>query len=296
MNRLLLILVFILLLSACGPGQDTIDPAVVQRAIEQTVAANWTATFTPGPTGTFTSTWTSTAPPTDTPTPLPTDTPTLTPTATPDLRLINADPYDFLLTIQDLPEEDGFYLYAFRNLPYSYAAPWLTNPCHDREAMQPFLSIREWGDWTGQAALDANGLVDSWSVSYQTITDSLTAPLQIGDRVVLFRSIAGAQLMVSEYGQCTYLEPNLSDDFVLIPVEIDMQIGDLTRVCVRSPVRGVVSHATYIIEFSYRNFYHFVLGVDKEEEMSLDYLANVARTLLAKLEAAPLTNIVTFHP
>ncbi len=54
MNRLLLILVFILLLSACDPGQDTIDPAVVQRAIEQTVAANWTATFTPGPTGTFT--------------------------------------------------------------------------------------------------------------------------------------------------------------------------------------------------------------------------------------------------
>ena len=293
MNRLLIILILSVLFSACGT-QPTADPAAVQRAIAQTVAANWTATFTPGPTGTPAPTWTPTAPPTDTPTPLPTDTPTLTPTATPDLRLINADPYDFLLTLQDLPAEDNFYLYAFQIPPSRYVSFEIANPCHDREAI--LFTPKEWGNWTGQAELDANGLVDSWSVRYDSRADSTIAPSTIGNRVVLFRSIAGAQLMISEYGRCVYLEPDLSDDFVLTTVETNTQIGDLTQVCVQSSVRGGVSSVTYIIEFSYRNFYQLIVGFDNEDEMSLDYLAAVAQTLLAKLEAAPLTNIVTLHP
>ena len=295
MNKLLFILILPALLSACG-AQPAVDPAAVQNAIQQTVAAHWTATFTPGPTGTFTPTWTPTALPTDTPTPLPTDTPTLTPTATPDLRLINADPYDFLLTLQDLPAEDNFYLNAFQIPPSRYVPFWITNPCHDREAIGRFFAYKEWGNWTGQAELDANGLLDSWSVRYDSNADSTTAPSIIGNRVVLFRSIAGAQLMISEYGRCVYLEPDLSDDFVLTTVETNTQIGDLTQVCVQSSVRGGVSSVTYIIEFSYRNFYQLIVGFDNEDEMSLDYLAAVAQTLLAKLEAAPLTNIVTFHP
>ena len=113
MNRLLIILILFVLFSACGT-QATADPAAVQRAIAQTVAANWTATFTPGPTGTFTPTWTPTAPPTDTPTPFPTDTPTLTasPSPTPDLRVIDADPYDFRLTESDLPQEGNYVIVA----------------------------------------------------------------------------------------------------------------------------------------------------------------------------------------
>ena len=51
MKKMLLILILPALLSACG-AQPTPDPAAVQKAIQQTVAANWTATFTPGPTGT----------------------------------------------------------------------------------------------------------------------------------------------------------------------------------------------------------------------------------------------------
>ena len=57
-----------------------------------------------------------------------------------------------------------------------------------------------------------------------------------------------------------------------------------------------ISRLQYVIDFSYRNFYHMVTGWDEENEMTLDYLAAVARTLLAKLEAAPLSNIVTYHP
>ena len=149
MNKLLFTLLLTGLLSACG-AQPTPDPAAVQKAIEQTLAANWTATFTPAPTGTSAPTWTPTALPTDTPTPLPTATSTLTPTATPDLRLIDADPYDFLLTAADLPVEDLY-----------YPPNTIT---HDRENIH-------WGLWLGQAELDANGLVDSWYVSYASDAD-----------------------------------------------------------------------------------------------------------------------------
>jgi hypothetical protein len=294
MKKLVIFLLFAGLLSACGAAQPTIDPEAVQRAIAQTLASNWTATFTPGPTGTFTPTWTATAPPTDTPTPLPSATPTDTPTATPDLRLINADPHDFMLTLEDLPAEDGFYLDSFqRSTRYGY---W-SNPCHDREAYTHiYISPgRTWGNWVGQAELDANGLVDSWSVYYDSNRESEVAPHQIGNRVVLFRSTAGAQLMISEYGPCTNLDPYLSDDYVLTQVESDTQIGDLTKTCVYNPARAGVIDGILVIEFSYRNFYHFVQGVGNEES-SLDYLIIVAQELLSRLEAAPLSSIVTYHP
>ena len=201
MNRLLIILILSVLFSACGT-QATADPAAVQRAIAQTVAANWTATFTPGPTGTFTPTWTPTAPPTDTPTPLPTDTPTLTPTATPDLRLINADPYDFLLTIQDLPAEDNFYLNAFQIPPSrSFPYPGIANPCHDREVIDFYLHPRSGG--TGQVR--PNWMQMAWWIAGRLDTTRMQIlrlhHQRIGNRVVLFRSIAGAQLMISEYGR-----------------------------------------------------------------------------------------------
>lgn len=293
MNKLVFILILPALLSACG-AQPTVDPSAVHNAIQQTVAANWTATFTPAPTSTFTPTWTPTAPPTETATPMPTNTPTLTPTATPDLRLINGDPYDFILTLEDLRSEDGFYLKTYRRAsPFGY----LSNPCHDREDLSYLfiIGVRTWGNWEGHAELDANGLADSWSVRYDSNRVSEVAPTQIGNRVVLFRSIAGAQLMISEYGPCTYLEPSLTDDYVLTPVETDTQIGDLTKTCVYNPLREGVSGGISVVEFSYRNLYQFVLGIDNEES-SLDYLIVVAQTLLAKLEAAQLSNIVTFHP
>ena len=114
--------------------------------------------------------------------------------------------------------------------------------------------------------------------------------MTIIDHVVLFRSNAGAQLMVSMHGWCA----RLSTDY--ISVETTWQIGDLNRVCVYRYVVGGVSNVTYIIEFSYRNFYHGIQVRDTEEGMSLDYLEAMARTLLAKLEAAPLSSIVTYHP
>ena len=305
MNKLLFILVLPVLLSACG-AQPAVDLAVVQNAIQQTVAADWTATFTPAPTSTPAPTGTPTVSPTVTSTPLPTATPTLTPTATPDLRLIDADPHDFLLTAADLPLEDLFYQYEW--LPpenHAYFAPDLPNPWHTRIFSD--WSIRwatfyggpqQWGSWTGQAELEANGLVDSWWVKYDSDTVSAAAPMYISDHVVLFRSIEGAQLMLNEFGWCTI--SYRVGDYLLESFETDLMIGDRTRACSYRWEFSGLGHVNYIIEFTYRNFYHQILGYDQgaeaESAMSLDYLEAVARTLLAKLEAAPLSNIVTYHP
>ena len=100
MNKALVILVFAGLFSACGAQAEPVDTGAVQTAIAQTLMAEWTATFTPKPTSTITPTWTPTATATETPTPTFTDTPTMTasPSPTPDLRVIDADPSDYMLT------------------------------------------------------------------------------------------------------------------------------------------------------------------------------------------------------
>ena len=107
MNKILVILVFAGLFSACGAQAEPVDTGAVQTAIAQTLMAEWTATFTPKPTNTITPTWTPTATATETPTPTFTDTPTMTasPSPTPDLRVIEADPSDFILSASDLPAE-----------------------------------------------------------------------------------------------------------------------------------------------------------------------------------------------
>ena len=94
--------------------------------------------------------------------------------------------------------------------------------------------------------------------------------------------------MVKEYGLCT----NPGIGYTIL--ETDFQIGDLTRVC--SPITNTDMSRIYAIEFSYKNIYHNVWVSGMESDLGPEALASVARALLVKLEAAPLSNIVTFHP
>ena len=79
-------------------------------------------------------------------------------------------------------------------------------------------------------------------------------------------------------------------------VETNMQIGDVTQYCTNTHQDTGGYLGTYALVFSYRNFYHVIEAYGWEREVSLDVLEGVARNLLAKLEAAPLSNIVTYHP
>jgi hypothetical protein len=95
MKRRLLIAIGTLLIIAAVAGCNP-SPSQVATAVAQTQAANPTQTHTPVPTNTST--------PTETPTP------TATPSPTPDIRVIDVDPHEMLMTTSDLPTEARYYL------------------------------------------------------------------------------------------------------------------------------------------------------------------------------------------
>jgi hypothetical protein len=222
---------------------------------------------------------TETATPTETSTPIPPSTPTETPSPTPDLRVIDADPYTFLLKAEDLPEDAYYYL------PNS---DWIS-PHRNSEV------VGGWGVDEGCAYLAATGRVDGWWVYYERGTRTVIAPEQIGDNPVLFRTSEGAKLLIAQFGTC--VNPDLDPGFNFIPIQTDLKIGDLSNICIdRQMQSSGENRVNLIIEFSYRNVAHAVTGWGWEDEVQLDYLAAVARTFLAKLEDMPLSDSVTFEP
>ena len=273
MNKITLIVILTLFLSACASGTPTTDPSSVQTAIAQTAAVNPISSSTPLHTETPLPTATPTS--TETSTPTSTSNPTETPSPTPDLRVIDADPYTFLLKAEDLPEDAYYYL------PNS---EWIS-PHRNYEV------ISGWGVDEGRAYLAATGRVDGWWVYYERGTNTVIAPEEIYDNPVLFRSTEGAQLLITQYGTC------VDPDKKYKPVQTDLIVGDMANMCMS---REMQSSGEYkirlIIEFSYRNVAHQLAGLGWEKEVKLDYLADVARTLLAKLEAMPLSESVTFEP
>jgi hypothetical protein len=108
--------------------------------------------------------------------------------------------------------------------------------------------------------------------------------------VVGFQSVEGARLMMSDYSPCTHQD----SEYTL--VETDLQIGDVTQYCTNVEMRSSGYLGTYALVFSYRNFYHAIEAYGWEREVPLEVLEGVARNLLEKLEAAPLSDAVTLQP
>jgi len=52
----------------------------------------------------------------------------------------------------------------------------------------------------------------------------------------------------------------------------------------------------YHIEFIFRNVYHGVTAWAWEKDIQAEFVENVARTLVARLEKLPLSDEVTFSP
>lgn len=274
MKKLALILILSWLLSACSSGISTIDPNAVQTAIAQTAAANPTKTLPP-PTETPVPTDTPTPTLTETATPLPTSTPTDTPSPTPDLQVIDADPYTFLLKKEDLPEDANYYL------PNS---SWIS-PHRNSEV------VGGWGVEEGRLYLEATGRVDGWWASYLRGSSTVIAPEEIYDNVVMYRTSEGAKLTINEHSTCD------DPDTEYLELERDLVIGDITRVCMyREMQSSGENREWYRIEFVYRNYFHGIVAWGWEKDIRPEYVEEVARTLLAKLEAAPLSDSVTFVP
>ena len=180
-----------------------------------------------------------------------------------------------MLKADDLPKDAKYYL------PNS---GWIS-PHRNSEV------VSGWGVDEGREYLAATGRVDGWVVYYDRGTRTVIAPENMYNNVVLFRTSAGAQLLLTKYGNC------VKSDSKYTLIETDLKIGDLTNACIlREMQSSGENRVNLIVEFSYRNFTHAVAGWGWEDEVELEYVASVARTLLAKLEAAPLSDQVTFEP
>jgi hypothetical protein len=188
-----------------------------------------------------------------------------------DSRIIDADPSAFLLRPEDLPAQAGYYL------PGSgYSGAY-----HNEEVLSG------WGLERGQLYLERTGRVDGYWVDYVRGGEAAAAPEEFFCNVVEFETVEGAQLSLNEYNLVALAVPgNAHWDFVDRPT---IELGDENIILSTREVQpDGGSKIWYRIEFSYRNFVGVVAGWGREEEVRHEFVEAAARTLLEKMESAPL--------
>jgi len=268
------IVLVVIILVGCTPSQGSVQTAIALTQVAQQIVPTNTPLPIPTGTNTPTITPTDTPAPTETPTPTPTETPTSTPTLTPtpDLRIILTDPKDILMTADDLPADAR----------YSIPGPSWISPHRNSEV------IGGWGTEAGQEYVDRTGRVDGWWVIFSRGTNTVIAPEEIFCNVILYETAAGAQITILEYDMLT---TRRADPKYWSEVEdANLEIGDLTRLYLFKQMQsGGDYRIEYRIEFSYRNYVIIVSGWGWEQEVKLDYIADIARVMLQKLEAQPLS-------
>ena len=228
--------------------------AAVATAIARTQAAAPTKTLIP-----------PSAPATLTPSPSHTATPTAT--STPDSRTIDSDPQTLLCTADDMPKEGKYFL------PNRYWIGRTTNP----------EIVSGWGVEEGRKYLEDTGRIEGWFVSLSRGTSTVNMPEEIWCNVVSYETIQGAQISHSKYSDQVF------EDYT--EVQGVLQVGDLTRAYRKDEMQpGGERRAWYLITFSYRNFIGSVESWGWEDEVTPEFTEQIARILLAKLEAAPLAN------
>jgi hypothetical protein len=135
--------------------------------------------------------------------------------------------------------------------------------------------------------LAETGRVDGWVVAYSRASRTVIAPEEITDNPVLYRTHEGAMLMVTKYGGC-------NEDQT--PLELQT-IGDASEACMWKKMQNNgKNRVRIIIRFVDRNAYHNLSGWGWENEVTLEYVEQVAMILLEKLQQLPLSSEVTFQP
>lgn len=277
-RSLLLTTIIVFFLSACSPSESVIATAIAQTQTAQPVSLpSSTASHTPSPT--------NTTQPTDTPTltftPLPTltFTATATLTPTPDLRVIDTDPKLLLMTVEDLPSEGKYFL------PNSQ---WIS-PHRNSEV------VSGWGIEEGRKYLEETGRVDGWWVYYKRGTKTVNLPDEVSDNVVLYKTAAGARLLIDKYSDCR--DPKNIRDYGYVELQDAPQVGDASIWCQWKEMQPNGKYLVKIfLEFTYKNVFHGIDGFGWENEVLPETLEEIANNLLAKLEVAPLSDRVTFTP
>jgi len=258
-KSVVILFLFAFLIAGCTA---TPSEGAVQTAIAQTQLAQPPATALPSPTATLE--------PTSTPTPteIPTETPTATPT--PDLRIIDADPKELLLTKAEMPAEGRYYI------PYS---SW----------MSIHLNSEVVSGWTverGRNYLEKSGRIVSWYVQYLRGTSTVRMPEWVNINVVKYRTANGAKWAMDNFNRVV-----TSPDDGWVKIDRDIDFGDHSCILSTSEITsGGDKLIWYEIDFSYRNMGVFVMGYGYEKDVTHEFVEKVARSVYKKLEAAPLSD------
>jgi len=267
--------IFLLILTlsvyACtsAPSQNAIETAIAQTQFATSV---YKSTFTSNITPTLVPSLTPTSTLQSTDTPTPTESPTATPTftPTPDLRIITDTSDKFLLKASDLPSDARYYL------PNS---SWIS-PHHNYEI------ISDWGREGGLEYLEKSGRIDGWWVDYLRGARTVRAPEVVFHNIIQYKTTAGAQLTVLEFNYIASGVDTLEWEYV----ERDMGIGDVSLSIRSKEMQPNGKYRVWLrVEVAYRNYVSIVMGYGWEDEVSLDYIRNIALVALEKLKSAPLS-------
>ena len=262
MNRLLLVSSAVaFLLSACSPK---LSESVVQTAIAETSFANPPATIQP--TGTYTFT----------PLPTTTSTQTLTPSPTPDIRIINGEPKDFQLSLDDLPREGKYYL------PNSN---WTS----------PHTNAEVTAGWTvekGKEYLKDTGRITGWWIAFARGTSQVSMPEEVSCSVIQYQTAEGAQKAMLKYTRGSRI-PGL--EFRNVDIKLDLGDANLVEYFYKNP-EADVKVIDYFIDFTYKKFLVSCDGYGLEADVSHEFVEDISRRMLNKLKTAELIMPPTATP
>ncbi len=196
------------------------------------------------------------------PTETPTETLTITPSPPLDLLTLQLNLPDLLLRKSDLPNGAN---YRSNNIIPS------PNKSFDFYEVNAYLS--------------ETGRIDGWTSYFIRGSNNIIAPQDLVDTVNIYKTAEGAQLTITKYDDAWVTEDGYTEEIN------PPKIGDLTRAFfMKAEAERGVYYMWYRIDFSFRNTVHYVYGYGLERDIQPEFVRNVARLLLARLQASPLLN------
>ena len=173
-----------------------------------------------------------------------------------------------MLQAEDLPQDAKYFLPG---------SQWIS-PHHNSEI------ISDMGREEGLEYLEKSGRIDGWWVYFNRGTRTVRAPEIIFHNIIQYKSAEGAQWSVEEHNYAAQGDPGW--DYI----NQEITLGDVSVAVIHKEMQSNGKYRVSIaIDSSYRNYLSRVAGLGSEDDVSLDYIMQVAQVALEMLEAAELS-------
>ena len=267
-KNILYALIVILVLAACSPSESQVATSATETELA-ILTDTPQPSQTPLPTATMTPTITATA--------------TLTQTPTPDLRVIDADPRLMLLSVEDIPEDFGYF--STGDKPH-----------------RNWVITRDYGDEIASDYIESSRRIDGWERSLRTYSNLPNIAGEILTEIVIFSTVdvidstkvyqmgtfEVTQMVIEQVSLC----PLMSSSEEIKAIDI----GENANLCYIHEIFGVGLIDYYNVYGSYRNILFSVTIKGPENTLSEDIVIDLAKLLVSKIKSFPLVGEVTYTP